>query len=191
MSMAQLQTTTGDGARPARRWSHRDAEGVLARYRAMPREALGSAFREGRAPRFAEIEGDTAGAIVAFGPAVGALLERVARAPLETPLSRWLGKRFLTPFGSTEPGRGINVFRSHLLPERFPFETRLGPSRLDGKDCLILEYSPRSLLRGTLDEVRWVEPGVLVGRGHYKAPWQRSHRFVAYFVLCALEGPSG
>ena len=47
-------------------------------------------------------------------------------------------------------------------------EVRRGPSRLDGRECIVLDYSRSSLVaRGVRDELRLVRPGLYLGRAHW------------------------
>jgi hypothetical protein len=47
-------------------------------------------------------------------------------------------------------------------------EVRKAPSRLDGRECIVLDYSPTSLIaRGVRDELRLVRPGLYLGRAYW------------------------
>jgi len=82
--------------------------------------------------------------------------------------------------------------RSEL--RRRPFEARIGPSRLDGKPALILDYSVGGesagdalwgRVMGMRDELREVTPGVLVGLGSFQV--SGGVRNNAPFVLVRSE----
>ena len=46
-------------------------------------------------------------------------------------------------------------------------EVRKGPSKLDGRTCIILDYARTSLVaRGIQDELRLVRPGLYLGRAY-------------------------
>ncbi len=48
-------------------------------------------------------------------------------------------------------------------------EVRRVPSRLDGRECIVLDYSRTSLVaRGVRDELRLVRPGLYLGRAHWR-----------------------
>ena len=47
-------------------------------------------------------------------------------------------------------------------------EVRRGPSRLDGRECIVLDYSRTSLVaRGVRDELRLLRPGLYLGRAYW------------------------
>jgi hypothetical protein len=90
------------------------------------------------------------------------------RTPFGTPLSElirifcWKGKTFdgrsgvltnrITPFG-------INAIRAQMY---------IAPSRLDGKDCIVLDYSKTSLIAHWIrDEIRQVAPHVYLGVAYW------------------------
>lgn len=84
------------------------------------------------------------------------------------------------------------VSRSEL--RRRPFEARIGPSQLDGKPALILDYSAGGesagdalwgRVMGMRDELREVTPGVLVGLGSFRVAG--GVRNNAPFVLVRAE----
>jgi hypothetical protein len=113
--------------------------------------ALDAVFRAappGEIPR-----GDAAGTILSVaGARVGAPLSRALGAVV------WRGKAFrpatrdlLNRLGPT----GIPGVRA---------EVRAGESRLDGRPCIVLDYSRTSRLAGWVrDEIREVAPGVYLG----------------------------
>ena len=48
-------------------------------------------------------------------------------------------------------------------------EVRRGPSRLDGRECIVLDYSRSSLAaRGVRDELRLVRTGLYLGRAYWR-----------------------
>ena len=75
----------------------------------------------------------------------------------------WRGKVF-----DAAAGRVVN----RVLPFGFravAAEVRRGPSRLDGRECIVLDYSRSSLVaRGVRDELRLVRPGLYLGRAHWR-----------------------
>ena len=74
----------------------------------------------------------------------------------------WRGKVF-----DAKAGRVVN----RVLPfglRAVAAEVRRGPSRLDGRECIVLDYSRSSLVaRGVRDELRLVRPGLYLGRAHW------------------------
>jgi hypothetical protein len=74
----------------------------------------------------------------------------------------WRGKVF-----DAKAGRVAN----RVLPFGFrtvAAEVRRGPSRLDGRACIILDYSRTSLVaRGVRDELRLLWPGFYFGRAYW------------------------
>ena len=76
----------------------------------------------------------------------------------------WRGKVF-----DAKAGRVVN----RVLPfglRAVAAEVRRGPSRLDGRECIVLDYSRSSLVaRGVRDELRLVRPGLYLGRAHWHA----------------------
>ena len=67
----------------------------------------------------------------------------------------------------------------------FPFATHFGPSAIDGKPCLVLDYDqPENpwLIRQIHDELRQVGPGVFLGPAMWKA--RPTPKLVLYFAIC-------
>jgi hypothetical protein len=97
------------------------------------------------------------------GPVVGALMA-LPGTPLARPIAQlvralaWQGKVF-------EPHRGelvnsILLFRIKAVRAR----VHQGPSRLDGRPCIVLDYSKTSLVAPMVrDELREIEPGLWLG----------------------------
>lgn len=87
---------------------------------------------------------------------------------------------------------GVQASRSEL--RRRPFEAKIGPSLLDGKPALILDYSAGGesagdalwgRVMGMRDELREVTPGVLVGLGSFRVAGGMRNN--APFVLVRSE----
>ena len=114
---------------------------------------------------------------------------------LAAPLRRWAASRAFVWEGKTfqassdTHGVGHNrVFVPRALGRQnlFPFETSFGPSAIDGKPTLILDYdldANPSYIRHIHDEIREVTPGLFLG----PAMWKRSHDkvLVLWFALDA------
>jgi hypothetical protein len=96
--------------------------------------------------------------------------------------------RFFTR--TTWQGKVFDPERGELLNEVTPFGVRAirakvyqGPSRADGKECIVLDYSKTSLIaRWVRDEIRLVAPGLYLGVA-YVGPLK-----VVHFALSFLPG---
>ncbi len=97
----------------------------------------------------------------------------------------WEGKSFEAT--SDTRGNGINrVFVPNVFGHQrlFPFETSFGPSAIDGKPTLILDYDlgvNPGYIRKIHDEIREVSPGLFLG----PAMWKRAAAriLVLWFAL--------
>ena len=118
----------------------------------------------------------------ADGALVGRMLAvRNLPSPLATPLRRWAGSRSFMWEGKTfeaaSDGRGVghnrvNIPRALGRQNLFPFETSFGPSAIDGKPTLVLDYDldvNPSYIRHIHDEIREVAPGLFLGPAMWKA----------------------
>jgi hypothetical protein len=116
------------------------------------------------------------------GPLAGAL-RRWAAAPSFV----WEGKTFQA--SSDTHGTGWNRVRVPGVLGRqglFPFATSFGPSALDGKPTLILDYDldvNPGYIRHIHDEIREVSPGVFLGPAMWKGA--RGKALVLWFALDA------
>lgn len=112
---------------------------------------------------------------------IAAPLRRWAAAPSFV----WEGKTFQAH--SDTRGVGHNrVFVPRALGRQnlFPFETSFGPSAIDGRPTLILDYDLRvnpSYIRKIHDEIREVAPGLFLGPAMWKAA--RGKALVLWFAL--------
>lgn len=104
---------------------------------------------------------------------VGGPIARAIRAFAASRAFVWDGKTFAST--SDDRGTGINrlvvpgaLGRQNL----FPFETRFGPSAVDGQPALILDYDLSEnppWIRKVHDEIREVSPGLFLGPAMWKA----------------------
>ena len=116
-------------------------------------------------------------------PSVAEPLRRWAAAPSFV----WEGKTFEAKTDTT--GTGINrVALPSVLGRQnlFPFETSFGPSAIDGKPTLVLDYELAvnpPYIRRVHDEIREVSPGLFMG----PAMWKSGHdkALVLWFALDA------
>lgn len=112
---------------------------------------------------------------------IGAPLRRWAASPSFL----WEGKTFQA--SSETRGVGHNrVFGGAVLGHQnlFPFETAFGPSAIDGKPTLVLDYDLAvnpGYIRHIHDEIREVAPGLFLG----PAMWKRgeARTLVLWFAL--------
>ena len=116
------------------------------------------------------------------GP-LGALLRRFAASPAFL----WEGKTFQAE--SDTRGVGHNrVSMPGVLGRQnlFPYETAFGPSAIDGKPTLILDYDLAvnpPYIRRIHDEIREVSPGLFLGPAMWKRG--RDKALVLWFALDA------
>ncbi len=130
--------------------------------------ALGDLYATGTPPRLRDLDGAPRGRMLAWvgpvgRPPVFRVVSRVARSRAFP----WGGKSFRS--ASDERGTGINRVRG--VGDAFPFETRFGPSAVDGRPCLILDYDlPQNpwFIRQIHDELRQVGTGVYLGPAMWK-----------------------
>lgn len=149
----------------------RPAEGhTLGSLAEMSVDALARVYDGGAAPAsLSALDGHPRGRMLAVrmldaGPVASAL--RAVSGALVFP---WGGKSFTAQGAVT--GTGIN--RVHLLGRHqlFPFETHVGPSVVDGRPAVILDYDlpdNPALIRKIHDEVREVSPGLFLGPAMWK-----------------------
>jgi hypothetical protein len=171
----------------AKRHSFEDAQKVIAKLKEYSFDDLHKLFKEGKAPAFAEIEGDTLGSFLALKPKAGWWKKAALAITFDNPLARWTGKRFITPFAEDKTGKGVNLFKNRIFPQRFGIETSIEKSLFDQKPCLVVIYPhfPSSLF-GLRDELRRIDDGVFLGQGHQKLSRGKQYSLQGYFVLCAL-----
>jgi hypothetical protein len=115
------------------------------------------------------------------------LLASPLRRFAASPSFVWDGKTFQS--SSETHGTGFN--RVHLprvlgRQSLFPFATAFGPSAMDGKPTLILDYDldvNPSYIRHIHDEIREVSPGLFLGPAMWKTA--RDKVLVVWFALDA------
>ena len=143
---------------------------------------LEARYRKGRVPDSLEaLNGSPPGRMLAVGGGAdrgvaGNAIRRFAGSNVFP----WHGKTFHADH--TERGTGIN--RVAVLGERFPFETRIEPSAIDGKPCILLDYDkPENpfFIRAVRDELREIAPGLFLGPAMIKT--RRGPRTVLFFAV--------
>lgn len=96
-------------------------------------------------------------------------------------LLAWRGKEFDTQ------GRSLRNLISPFALRAITADVYIGESRLDGRPCIVLDYSKTSRVAGWVrDEIREVEPGLYVGLVYVRsrrAPLRFSLEFAAASVV--------
>ncbi len=132
----------------------------------------------------------------ADGALVGRMLAvRGLPAPIASPIRRWAASSsFLwegKTFEATTDTHGVGhnrVFGGGVLGRQnlFPFDTSFGPSAIDGKATLVLDYDLAvnpSYIRHVHDEIREVSPGMFMGPAMWKSGAQKT--LLLWFALDA------
>ncbi|MDR4506518.1 MAG: hypothetical protein MRK01_17235 [Candidatus Scalindua sp.] len=170
------------------RYSKTDAEQIIQEFKKCSISDLDAIFNRKTLPIFHEIEGETAGAILALNPENPLWLRYMIRMIFKSPLGQWSGKNFITPFGKEKKGFGINLFKNKIPPYLFKFDTYIKNAYIDEEPCLTLDYRPYWLsFFGLVDDVRKISDGLLLGQAYYKLPWRKQMWFAGYFILCTLH----
>lgn len=122
------------------------------------------------------------------------LAVRGLRGPIAKSLRRWAASRSFVWEGKTfqaatdTKGVGHNrVFIPNVFGHQnlFPFETAFGPSAIDGKPTLILDYDldvNPGYIRHIHDEIREVSPGLFLGPAMWKGAGDKK-TLVLWFAL--------
>jgi len=131
------------------------ANAVVSKWLEMDREALDEIYKAaspGTVPN-----GDTRGTAIVAGAFFARVYARLAR------LFAWQGKIF-DLFPEQECGILINKITAWSLTF-IVAKVYKGPSWLDGKETIIIDYSKTSFFAKKIrDEIREVEPGVYLGK---------------------------
>lgn len=145
-------------------------------------DALGRLYAQGTSPtKLDALEGHPRGRMLAVKTLDKGILFSALRAFSGGAKFPWGGKTFM---GKGERGEGIN--RVHLggRHQLFPFHTRIGPSVLDGKPCVVLDYDlpdNPGFICSIHDEVREVDQGLFLGPAMWKT--KSGPVFVLWFAL--------
>ena len=114
---------------------------------------------------------------------------------IASPLARWASSSSFVwegkTFAADSDTRGVGHNRVRLASvlgrqNLFPFETSFGPSAIDGKQTLILDYDLAvnpPYIRHVHDEIREVSPGMFMGPAMWKR--ERDKVLVLWFALDA------
>ncbi len=101
----------------------------------------------------------------------------------------WAGKRF--DASDEAAGSGINRVRLMGQHQWFPFATRIEPSVLDARPCILLDYDdPRNprFIRGIRDELREVADGLFLGPAMLQR--RRGATLVLFFACDTRNAPA-
>ena len=170
------------------RYSETEARSIIKQFKKSSIDNLDTLFNKETLPKFEELEGETAGGILALNPENPGWLKCVIKIAFKSPLGQWTGKKFITSFNKGKKGHGMNLFKSRYFPCLFKFDTYIKNANADDNPCLALDYRSYHLLTfGLVDEVRKIRDGQFLGRAYYKFPWKKQTWFVGYFVLCILD----
>jgi hypothetical protein len=142
---------------------------------------LGALYAKGTPPQLADLDGSPRGRMLAFaGPlGRGRAFEGLRRFAASRYFP-WHGKSFAPKIA--HGGSGIN--RVRVIGNLFRFETRIGPSEVDGRPCLILDYDlPQNpwFIRKIHDELRQISPRLFLGPAMWKA--RAGAKLVLYFAI--------
>ena len=132
------------------RYSVSEARVVIEQFRKCSVSELDAFFNVGTLPMFDELEGETAGAILALDPVNPRWLMCVIKIVFKSHLGQWTGKKFLTSFDKGKNGYGVNLFKNKLSPGLFKFDTYVKNAYADDKTCLALDYRRHHLLTSGL-----------------------------------------
>ena len=163
-----------------------DAPMSLDHLAGLPVDALDALYRDASLPAsLKSLNGTPKGRMLA--------VRGLDRTPLFTPISLisaasvfpWDGKSFNAT--SDQNGTGINRINLTLLQqEGFPFQTRIEPSIIDGRDCIYLDYDlPENpwFIRKIRDELRQVAEGLFLG----PAMWKTANNRAALVLWFAID----
>lgn len=159
---------------------------TLDQLSAMNVSELDALYRRGSLPaHFSALNGTPKGRMLA--------IRALDQTPLFGPISLlskarvfpWDGKSFNATSDNT--GTGINRINLTLLQQEwFPFNTRVEPSVMDGKDCVYLDYDlPENpwFVRKIRDELREVSRGLFLG----PAMWKTGDNDAALVLWFAID----
>jgi len=176
-----MQTTTA----PRSAAVSRPALHTLDSLAALSSEALDGIYRTATVSRSMH---------AADGALVGRMLAvKSLPAALAAPLRRFAGSRSFVWEGKTfqaaseTRGMGhnrVNIPKALGRQNLFPFETSFGPSAIDGKPTLVLDYDLAvnpGYIRHIHDEIREVSPGLFLGPAMWKGAQKKS--LVLWFAL--------
>lgn len=156
----------------------------------MPTSELVELFSELDAPSLEVMNGDYSSELLRQPTTTATVL---GRATVNRPLWRWRSKGFRPVDART--GRGYNSFHvGARIVQRYPMQTRLGPSRFDGRPAYHLLYPAfRSACGaiGMVDELRVAADGVFLGIGTWGFSDAQRHVPLPFLLLDTGESYLG
>ncbi len=172
-----------------RGYMEKEAEEILSELDSRSMKELETLFKEGDVPSYEDVKGETLGRFIGWNEENSWLVDVLVKLLFESPLGRWTGKEFSESFEEKERGCGMNLFDNMLFPKRFPFDTYVTEANLDSKPSMSLDYRPYlSLMSRLVDYVKLIRPGVVLGRMHYRYPFQKETTFLGFFSLVRYKG---
>lgn len=150
--------------------------------RSLSTSTLLKLFLELDAPSLEAMNGDYSSELLRQPTATAGVLGRMS---VDRPLWRWRSKGFRPVDART--GRGYNSFTvGSRIVQRYPMQTRLGPSRFDGRPAYHLLYPAfRSTCGaiGMVDELRVAGDGVFLGVGTWGFSDRQRHVPLPFLLL--------
>jgi hypothetical protein len=145
---------------------------------------LDALYRAASPIGLADVEGELDGRLLALRGAP-APVARVVRRVAASRLFPWLGKAFTAADDAHGAGSNrVSVPGVLGRQQLFPFTTSIGPSAVDGRPAVLLDYdldANPGYIRRIRDELREVAPGLFLG----PAMWRRARGplLVLWFAL--------
>lgn len=150
----------------------------------MPTSELVELFCQLEAPSLETMNGDYTAELLRQPTTTAAVLGRVA---VDRPFWRWRSKGFRPVDART--GRGYNSFQvGSRIVQRYPMQTRLGPSRFDGRSAyhlLYLAFRSTCGAIGMVDELRVLSDGAFLGIGTWGFSDAQRHVPLPFLLLDA------
>ncbi|HJK90731.1 MAG TPA: hypothetical protein RMH85_10200 [Polyangiaceae bacterium LLY-WYZ-15_(1-7)] len=176
-------TQTTPAAAPARAASPRREVSDVDALAALSSAELDAVYRGGVLFDLDALDGAPRGRMLTVAGPLGHRPARDALAAFaRAGVFPWHGKSFQ----STDAGHGRGINRVILLGEKYPFETRVEPSAIDGAPCVRLDYGLAEnpfFIRPIRDELRRVGPDLYLG----PAMLERAARAPALVLWFAID----
>lgn len=172
-----MQTVTSDTTRATTKSRTLDLDALAA----LSGDALARLYSEGTVTDVGALAGRPTGRMLAVRGLDRGTAASAIRGFAGSRGFPWGGKSFS---GSGRAGAGVNrvhLFGRHTL---FPFLTKVGPSVVDGRPCIVLDYDlpdNPGVIRAIHDEVREVDAGLYLGPAMWKGEGAPAH--VLWFAL--------
>ncbi len=168
----QVATTGTEGQRTKQSRRESEPRRTFDSLAALSFEELGAIYADGSVPDdLARLDGDLVGRMLAVRGSGHGGVFRALSAFARRHGFPWAGKSFQAI--DAKAGKGINRIRLGGRHRLFPFRTYVGPSVVDRRPSVFIDYDDPDnpgLIRAIHDEVREVESGLFLG----PACWKRS-----------------